>query len=199
MVIFKQLEIVFCVLLFSLLLNNCSNKVVVRSIDLTKQSGLYVVAYSDNLEKRAKFENLLAEMLRKNDFVVEVSYKELPNIVETSPEKLISMAKMHQSLAILMIKPANRLGAITMPMAPPLQHENIVEYYKYQHNEAVPFDNSLQTVAEIHTFLVNENNTPLYWSGVTFPYNASTIDDSIKDVATNLTEALIAARKQVTN
>lgn len=175
------------------LMIGCSSKVIVRSIDFTQQAGIYIVGYSNNLEKRSQFERQLAEILEQKDFTVMVSYNDIPEITGAEPAAVINAATDHKALAVLMITPVNRDQELTKP----IQHPDLHAFYDYQTNKARPFDRQQPTVIDIHAFLINKNSTPLYWSGVIIPSNPDSIDSYINAVAEILTDALVIARKKV--
>ncbi|WP_371374929.1 hypothetical protein [Thalassotalea aquiviva] len=169
----------------------------VRTIDTTKQSGIYIVGYSKNSDLRMLFEESLKSELLDQGFPVYTSYQDILGVTNTSADLIRDKANARNALVVLMVTPENRLGELTLPLAQPKPHNDLPAFVDFQQNKTPAFDPNKQTVAEVYAFLLNNEATPYYWSGVTYPYNSHSQKQAIMEVSKTLADALVDARNKV--
>ncbi len=183
---------------FCLSLTGCSSSVEVRSIDATKQSGVFIVGFSENQGSRQYFETTLGKYLDEQGFKVFPSYLQIPDVVNSDAETVHKLAQDKQAMMVLVVSPENYQGKIKLPVKPPTQHHDLAKFYEHQGDKSSPFDPDKQTVAEVYVFLVNDEKAPYYWSGISMPHDTLSKEKALNDVARNLAKSLASARDEIT-
>ena len=185
------------IMLISLVLLACTTERTVRRIDLTQQSGIYVVGYTDDNDKRHTFENRLADKLRQQDFTAFASIDDITNIINSTPEMIVDRAIGHKAVAVLMVKPVNSSDNLTRASAMPGKYKILQDFYKESKSQVGDYDPDKEAVFEVYAFILSSDKPKLVWSGTTWTFVADGMGAGIESITEILTEELVKIRQKI--
>ena len=184
-------------LLGLLLVQACTTERTVRRIDLTQQSGIYVVGYTDDNDRRRTFENRLANKLRQQDFTAFASIDDIDNIVDSTPAMIVDQAISHKAVAVLMVKPVNAAGNLTQAATMPAKYKILQDFYEESKNQVGDYDPAREAVFEVYAFILSSDQPKLVWSGTTWTFVADGMGAGIESITEILTEELVKIRQKI--
>lgn len=179
------------------LVAGCAPEPKIRKVDLTRQSGIYVVGYTDNFKLRRTFENQLADKLRQQQFTVFVSSDEIPDITDSTPEMVIDLAISHGAVAVLTVTPIN--SDKPRPDTPQMasQYRMLQDFYHESKNKVNNYNPDKEAFFEIHAFVLDSNQPTTIWSGTTWTFEADGKGGGIDSVTETLTQVLVQIRDKI--
>jgi hypothetical protein len=181
------------------LTTGCTTTTSIRTYDLTKRQGVYVVGYTENEEVRQDFEDLLAEDLSEQGFGVWKSYNDLPEVTTLDPALVVSSANERSALTILVVNPVNEAATAPPVSDVNMQRQEQVRTDLLNHLAEVETDYDPEAVANVGVmlFLLSEKPPELVWSGSIKLFDSSQADASIETLSSMVTEALVGVRESI--
>ena len=192
-----QLVPAFLLLAILSVLLGCTTTRTVRSVDLTRQSGIYVVGYTHDLERRGQFERQLVGRLIEQQFKAYASIDDIPDIAASTPQQLITQAREHQAVAVLMIKPVNSTEIQAHAQSMPSKYQILQDLYDESKAQIEHYDPNQEAVFEVYGFILNSKEPQLFWSGTTWTFVADGMGSGINSITTILTEELVKLRDKI--
>ena len=176
-----------------LMLGGCAGPTQTISTDLTRVSGVYVIAYVDRQDVRTRLEQRFVAELAERDVRAIASQPDLPEIKQASPRDMVRAANLHDVAAIIIV---NRIagdgsGSIIRSDRRILPAD-LAAYYEVASTEPDDYANEDPVYAEANGFLVDGNRTRRFWTGTTWTFGAdedTVIDNVARTIAIELSKA----------
>ncbi len=179
----------------------CASKTEVRSIDLTRQTGAYVVAYTPRTSVRLAVEQQLIADLAERGMTAFPSSADFPDITTSTSEQILQQANAHRALTVLVI---NRVasGGVASPVRNPArispEHPSLRAFYEYSRRQAgAHYDPEREAVVEVNLFLIQDSNAELFWSGTVWSFAADDSGDAIRALSAQIADQLDQVRRTV--
>ena len=120
------------VLLAVFLLTGCARSDIIRT-DLTRNEGVYVLAYSTNGDIRRAMEDQLVADLNEQAMVAYASYRDLPDIASTTRDDVLAAANAKRTVAVIVINQVvpGEDGVIDNPLRVSPLHPDLQAFYAH--------------------------------------------------------------------
>ncbi|MDA1075313.1 MAG: hypothetical protein O3A63_11215 [Proteobacteria bacterium] len=181
------------------LLAGCTGPTTVRTYDLTKHQGVYIVGYTMDEEVRRDFEDLMAEDLLAENFQVFKSYENLADVTRVKPETVVSRANDLSALTILLVNPVNADAA-----APPVakseverQQEMLKDLRTHLVEAQTDYDPESVANIDVRLFLLSDKPPEMVWSGSIKLFDVGERAATLDGLSKMIVQALIAVRDSV--
>ena len=168
----------------------CQGPTQVISTDLTRVSGVYLIAYVDRPDIRLRLEDQFAAELSERDLRAVPSHPDLPDIKRASVAEMVAAANQHDVAAIIVV---NRVaadgsgGIIDSPQR--ILPEDLAAYHASVRGETDDYPESAPIYAEANGFLVDGRKTRRFWTGTSWTLagdDQAVIDDVAGTIAAEL-------------
>lgn len=188
-------------LLWAGTVTGCTSSPQVFSTDLTRQSGVYVVGYTEDVELRQAFEDRLVADLTARDITAHASYPDLPDLGASTADDLVREANRRAAVGVVLVNQATA-EASGSPVRNPARvtplHPDIQTFYRLSRDEMQDARGDGRPVfAEVNLFLVDGSSTRLFWSGTTWSFQEGDRDEAVGRVSQTIAEQMSAAREQL--
>ena len=149
--------------------SGCQGPTQVISTDLTRVSGIYLIAYVDRADIRRRLEDqFVAELARRNLRAVP-SHPDLPEIKRASVADMVAAANTHDVAAIIVVNrvAADGSGGI-IDSEQRILPEDLSAYHASVRGEADEYPAAAPIYAEANGFLVDGRKTRRFWTGTSW-------------------------------
>lgn len=166
--------------LLSALTAGCSSSTNVISTDLTQQSGLYIVAYVDREDVRAKLEDQFVEDLDGQGIRAVASRHDIKVIKGSTPSTIVRAANTHSVAAVVIVNRVSKDGGdsiIRSDQGISPSNADLHAYYDATKDELDNYGNDEPIFAEVNAFLVDGSKTRRFWTGTTWTFEGQ--DDEV--------------------
>ena len=172
------------VLLAVFLFTGCARSDVIRT-DLTRNEGVYVLAYSTNGDIRRAMEDQLVADLNEQAMVAYASYHDLPSIRSTNRDGVLAAANAKHTVAVIIINQAipGEDGVIDNPLRVSPLHPDLQAFYAHTKNVEEAYDADREVFAEVNAFWIDGEKTRLAWSGTTWSFQADGAGGAIRGIS----------------
>jgi len=180
------------------LLTACAGPTQVIDTDLTRVSGVYVIAYVDRPDLRERVERGFVHSLEQQGVRAVPSGPDLPDIKQASPAEILAAANRHRVAAVLIVNRLDPDGANSLvPEGPQIspRHPDLRAYLQRTRQEADDYADQDPVFVEANAFLVDGNKSRRVWSGTSWTLLAGETD-AIASVGDTIAEALAAAIRE---
>ena len=184
-------------LLLAMLLGACQGPTQVISTDLTRVSGVYLIAYVDRPDIRVRLEDRFVAELDDRGLRAIPSHPDLPQIKRASVADMVSAANNHDVAAIVIVNrvEADGSGSIIDSKRRVLP-EDLTAYHESVRGEADSYSDGAPIYAEANGFLVDGRKTRRFWTGTTWTL-AGDDDAVIERVASTIAAELDQAQNEM--
>lgn len=184
-------------ILLVLLLTGCARADVIRT-DLTQSEGVYVLAYSTNIEIRRAMEDQLVADLNERAMVAYASYPDLPDISSTTRDGVLAAANAKRTVAVVIINQVvpGEDGVIDNPLRVSPEHPDLQAFYEYTKNVEENYDANREAFAEVNAFWIDGEKTRLAWSGTTWSFQADGAGGAIEGISETVATELRKIRDE---
>ena len=164
----------------ALLLTACQGPTQVISTDLTRVSGIYLIAYVDRPDIRIRLEDRFVAELDERGLRAVPSHPDLPDIKRASVTDMVAAANGHDVAAIVIVNrvEADGSGSIIDSERRVLP-EDLTAYHASVRGEADSYGDGAPIYAEANGFLVDGSKTRRFWTGTTWTLAGD--DDAVID------------------
>ncbi len=169
---------------------SCTAPTTLIQTDLTRQGGVYIVAYSPNADVRRQFEDQLASDLAGHDMMGFVSYNDVPNIMQSSPEEIVRFANEHNAAAVVVVNQVAD-SVVSNPNRVTPKHPTVEAFFdsaRERLGDEVGADE--QVVAEVNGFLVDGEKSRLVWSGASMSFSGDGRGTAIREISASVAAGL---------
>lgn len=176
-------------------LSACVNQPNVDYIDLTKQQGVYLVAYSTDASARLEFEAELQANLLTGGLLAFASHEDIDDITQSDANEVFLNAKRHGVVAIVVINNAEDT-TVENPDRLRLDTPGVREHFERirSTSDAVP---GRDVILEVNAFAIDGNTAKLAWSGVTAVFEPESRTAAIEELSNGIADALRIAQQQL--
>ena len=183
-----------------ILLASCSETTILR-VDFTQQRGAYVVAYTEDLVIRIRMEDQLVADLIERDMIAYVSYEDITDIVERTPQEIIDTAMQKSALGIIVINQVAADASDSIFQNPdrvsPL-HPTLQEFYANSRELAgESYSEDREAFAEVNLFVLDNGEAKLFWSGTTWSFHVDNQGGAIREISNIIADQLVELREQI--
>ena len=185
--------------LLTFLLSACQGPTQVISTDLTRVSGVYLIAYVDRPDIRVRLEDRFVAELDERGLRAIPSHPDLQEIKRASVADMVAAANSHDVAAIVIVNrvEADGSGGIIDSERRVLP-EDLAAYHSSVRGEADSYADEAPIYAEANGFLVDGRKTRRFWTGTTWTLAAD--DDAVIDrVAGTIAAELDLAQAEMRN
>lgn len=188
---------IFSLLVVVLALTACAGPTTVISTDLTRVSGVYVIAYVDREDIRTRLEQRFVTELEARGLRAVPSQPDLKTIKQASPREMVRAANQHDVAAIIIVNrvAADGSGGI-IGSDKRILPADLAAYHATTSTEADDYDRQDPVYAEANGFLVDGSKTRRFWTGTTWTLS----DDEevvIDNVASTIAEELARVSREM--
>ena len=161
-----------CPLLLLALLTSlagCTGPTQVISTDLTRVSGVYLIAYVDRADVRVRLEDQFVAELGERGLRAVPSHPDLPQVKRASVADMVTAANGHDVAAIIVVnrvQPDGSGGIIDSDRR--VMPEDLAAYHASVRGEADSYPDDAAIYAEANGFLVDGRKTRRFWTGTTW-------------------------------
>ncbi len=168
----------------------CQGATQVISTDLTRVSGVYLIAYVDRADIRQRLEDRFVDELADRGLRAVPSHPDLPEIKRASVADMVAAANRHDVAAIVIVNrvEADGSGGIIDSERRVLP-QDLMAYYSTVSTEEDSYAADAPIYAEANGFLVDGRKTRRFWTGTTWTL-AGEDDAVINDVASTIATEL---------
>lgn len=178
-------------------LGACAGPATVISTDLTRVSGIYVIAYVDRTDIRTRLEQRFVEELEQRGVRAISSQPDIARIKQASVQDMVRAANRHAVAAIVVINrvAADGSGSVIRSDSRILP-KDLAAYYQITSPEPDDYTRQEPVYAEANGFLVDGSRTRRFWTGTTWTLSD---DDEvvISNVASTIAEELARASREM--
>ncbi len=180
-----------------LALAGCTGPTQVISTDLTRVSGIYLIAYVYREDVRRRLEDAFVAELDERGRRAVPSYPDLADIKRASVRDMVAAANGHDVAAIVIINrvAADGSGGI-IESDKRILPEDLPAYYANVRGEADDYGEDETIYAEANGFLVDGSKTRRFWTGTTWTL-ADDEDAVIDSVAGTIAEELARVSREM--
>jgi hypothetical protein len=181
--------------MISTLVAGCSSSSNVISTDLTRQSGLYIVAYVDREDVRAKLEDQFVQDLDDQGIRAVASRHDIKVIKDATPTTIVRAANTHKVAAVVIVNRVSKDGGdsiIKSDQGISPSNTDLHAYYDATRGELDNYGNDDPIFAEVNAFLVDGSKTRRFWTGTTWTFEGQ--DD---EVVSTISETIAAELAKV--
>lgn len=181
------------------LLCACTTAPDVIRTDFTKNKGVYIVGFTPDPAIRRQMEDQLTADLQARNIVAHPSYGDLPDISTTTRDSILRAANAKQTVAVLVINQvvADADGSIDNPVRTSPEHLNLQAFYDYSKSVQESYDSQQAVFAEVNAFLIDGENTRLFWSGTTWSFQADGAGGAIRGISETIANEIEKIRDQM--
>ena len=165
---------------FATLLAGCSSTSNVISTDLTRQSGLYIVAYVDREDIRTKLEDQFVQDLDAQGIRAVASRHDIKVIKGSTPTTIVRAANTHKVAAVVIVNRVSKDGGgsiIKSDQGISPSNADLNAYYDATKGELDNYGNDEPIFAEVNVFLIDGSKTRRLWTGTTWTFEGQ--DDEV--------------------
>jgi hypothetical protein len=183
-----------------MLLAGCGTQMDLISTDLTRQKGLYVIAYVDREDIRQQVEDQFVEDLAHHDIVAFASRHDIPDIKRAQPAAMVRAANSHEVVALLI---ANRVSAdgsdsiIESPQKITPANPDLQAYYNSTRQELDVYARDEPVFVEVNAFFVDGPKTRRFWTGTTWTFDTRNPDAAIQGISTTIAAQIAKVRDEL--
>jgi hypothetical protein len=180
-----------------LVLAGCTGPTQVISTDLTRVSGIYLIAYVDREDVRRRLEDAFVAELDERGRRAVPSYPDLRDIKQASVREMVAAANAHDLAAIVIVNrvSADGSGGI-IESDKRILPEDLPAYYANVRGEADNYGDDEPVYAEANGFLVDGSKTRRFWTGTTWTL-ADDEEAVIDTVAGTIAEELARVSREM--
>ena len=182
----------------ALVLCACTGPTQVISTDLTRVSGVYLIAYVDREDIRVRLEDAFVMELTERGMRAVPSHPDLPDIKRASVRDMVRAANAREVAAIVVVNrvAADGSGGI-IESEQRILPEDLTAYHANVQGEADDYGEAEPIFAEANGFLVDGNKTRRFWTGTTWTLTADDEAAVIDDVASTIADELDRVRREM--
>ena len=186
------------VVLAVFLLNGCASDPDVIRTDLTEREGVYVLAYTTNVDVRRAMEDQLVQDLAAKAMVAYASYRDLPSIQSTTRDGVLAAANAKHAVAVIVINQVvpGEDGVIENPLRVSPLHPDLHAFYEHTRSVEENYDAGREAFAEVNAFLIDGQKTRLAWSGTTWSFEADGAGGGISGISETIADELRKVRDE---
>jgi len=183
--------------LLMLAVTGCTGPTQVISTDLTRVSGVYLIAYVDREDVRRRLEDAFVAKFDERGLRAVPSHPDLENIKRASVRDMVQAANRHDVAAIVIVNrvAADGSGGI-IASEKRILPEDLTAYHSSVRGEADDYGSDEPIYAEANGFLVDASKTRRFWTGTTWTL-ADDEDAVIDDVAGTITDELARVSREM--
>ncbi len=174
-----------------LLIAGCVTKTDVVQVDLTRNQGAYVLAYTTNVEVRRTMEDQLVKDLAARGIVAHASHLDLSDVSVTTRDSVVAAANARRVIAILVIRQVTG-DANSISIAE--RNADLSAFYDGTRALAPSIERDQTVVAQVDAYLVDGNKTRLTWSGASWSFKADGAGTAIRGMSAAVADALVQIR-----
>lgn len=174
-----------------LLIASCVTKTDVVQVDLTRNQGAYVLAYTTNVDVRRTMEDQLVTDLAARGIVAHASHVDLPDVSATTRDSVVAAANARRVIAVLVIRQVTGDPNGT-PVA--ARNADLSAFYDGTRARAPSIDEDQTVFAQVDAYLVDGNKTRLTWSGASWSFKADGAGTAIRGMSAAVADALVQIR-----
>jgi hypothetical protein len=180
-----------------LALTSCTGPTQVISTDLTRVSGVYLIAYVDREDVRRRLEDAFVAQFDERGLRAVPSHPDLEDIKRARVRDMVQAANRHDVAAIVIVNrvAADGSGGI-IESENRILPEDLPAYYASVQGEADDYGNDEPIYAEANGFLVDGNKTRRFWTGTTWTL-AEDEEVVIDNVAGTIAEELARVSREM--
>jgi len=187
----------------------CGSAPQVTRVDFTKTAGVYVVVYSARADVRQPMEDQLVADLVARSMIGFASHVDLADVVTRTPADVIRAAEQHRAAAILVVNqvtPEATEPVVKDPARISPEHADLEAFFAHARSVLpAPVDPATELIAEANLFLLqvpqqqerSAAEAPLFWSGAAWTTAADGRGGGLRDLSTQIAEALGRAQRQL--
>ena len=171
-------------------LAGCTGPTQVISTDLTRVSGVYLIAYVDRADVRVRLEDQFKDELGERGLRAIPSHPDLPQIKRASVTEMVDAANGHDVAAVIVVnrvQPDGSGGVIDSDRR--VLPEDLAAYHASVRGEPDSYPDDAAIYAEANGFLIDGRKTRRFWTGTTWTLadeDAAVIDEVASTIATEL-------------
>ena len=183
-----------------ILLAGCGTQMDLISTDLTRQKGLYVVAYVDREDLRRQVEDQFVMDLARHDIVAYSSHHDIADIKQAQPADMVRAANSHEVVALLI---ANRVSAdgsdsiIESPERITPANPDLQAYYNSTRQELDAYAGAEPVFVEVNAFFVDGPKTRRFWTGTTWTFDTGNPGKTIQGISTTIATQIAKVRDEL--
>lgn len=179
----------------------CAGPTTVISTDLTRVSGVYVIAYVDREDIRTRLEQRFVEELEQRGLRAVASQPDIASIKQASVRDMVQAANKHAVAAIIIVNrvAADGSGGVIRSdsrILPQDLPQDLAAYHQITSEEPDDYTRQEPVYAEANGFLVDGSRTRRFWTGTTWTLSG---DDEviISNVASTIAEELARVSREM--
>lgn len=172
----------------------------VMIMDFRNTSGAYILAYTEDLDIRTRFEDQLVADLAARDIKAWPSHPDIQEATATTREDVLSAANARQAMFVILaerVPPHGQAVAQTKrPERISHEHPDLREFYEHTRPDEAPVDADEEVWVEVSAYLVQGDRAKLFWTGTSWSFAADGEGGAIADISTTIANAIVRARAQ---
>lgn len=173
----------------------CVSNQPVKSIDLSKHRGVFVVVFMDDPSLRRSAETQLTAEMRGRGIEAFPSVDDIEDVTTSSAEQVAAAARARGAAAVVIVNPMNRDGsggALADRVSP--QHPDLQAFFEQSRHAAARYSPGSEAILEVDLFALGDEHAELFWSGTVRSFTADGTGAAIPGLSAQIAEAMARAR-----